>query len=286
VSDNRLPKIKLEKLDLQHKAMVETLLQVAPERMTPWFAKRFAKVYGDITKQSHREPLVMQTMLQYLADKVDLPFIDRCCRQLLGRTNELESGPLLPFVKPIQLEWVPFEIVSLSKATWNENKPGQLMTVYCLAGSPAGHRLPKKLPEAWLRFIAYKIGYTRKINYPDDEPWQLIGLRFWGLVIPVTEERSTLDFSDWAIDAQMKKSNAGIIAKRNRHLLDDPEGPTAQECDEDPDLKVPKHACPLRLDHYCSACPHTLAACEASIHRERFSDRRRSQLDAKASRIH
>lgn len=272
-------------MDGRHRAMVNDLIGVAPERMSPWFAKRIARVHSEVTKSTDLEPAVMQTMLQYLADKVDTPFIDRMSRQLLGRHAELEYGPLMPYVRPVKLEWVPFEIAKVMKTIWNGNKPGQLMTFYCLAGSPAGHRLDKKLPESWLRFIAYKIGYTRRINYNDDEPWQFLGLRFWGLVTPAIEDQDSLNFSEWAIDSQMKASNSGIIAKRNRFLFDDPDGPSEQDLADEPEMKIPKHACPERLDHYCSACPIGVADCEASVHREQFRERR-PKLDAKASGLH
>jgi hypothetical protein len=193
------------------------------------------------------EDHVIQTVAQYYGERLDDVMIRTLATQLAARSSELLEGPLAKFgLLAVSNEWIPMEVLSVEPAIWRDDAPGALLRLECLYGRPAGHVFPRKFPEGWLRYLAYQIGYSRRVEYPDDSRL-FVGLRFWGHMIAAQTE-DKMDFSDWATDAQTIKHNKQIIKLRHRFDRDDVD-------------------CPYELDCECVDCPKTQRACIAAFRR-------------------
>jgi hypothetical protein len=256
-----IPKIKLGVIEARVKAVLGAIMQGTPE---PWDYARCQRLalslHYIIDERDVPTGHIFQTLVQYCGRPVDLRWAAVLAWQLVARSFELKLGALQPYENPIRDEWVPMEIYGATPAPWREDKRGQLLTLHCLAGSPAGHRLRKKFPEDWLAFLAYRIGYNRRIQY-DHEPKDLLGFRFWGyLKVPKTGATDELDFEDWQVDKQTKTHNVAILRLRKRFELD------LEKVSED---NIEQYSCPFGYDHYCSSCHRTAASCIAAPNRER-----------------
>jgi hypothetical protein len=113
----------------------------------------------------------------------------------------------------------------------------------------AGVAFDKKFPDAWLRGLAYKLGYSRRNVYADNGR-DMIGFRLWANVAVSERDPRVPEIVDVATDAQVLKHNKAIVKKRTR-----------LEKDLDVDL------CPNAFEHPCAECTVTAAECAASYHR-------------------
>ena len=200
---------------------------------------------------------IQSTLLQYVGKSLTPAWCQLLARQLSARKDELKVRPLLPFDRPTHTEWVPIEIIKLTDTVWNETKSGQLLTFFCLAGSPAGYTLKRKFPTRWLAWLAYQIGFTRRMMYQDD-PQIFVGMRVWALIGPSEDPQQTMDITDWDVSPAMKKHNKTVAYRRLRFDLK----PSLTREGE------PGYgACPYDLDDYCHACPKTASECAASYKR-------------------
>ena len=189
---------------------------------------------------------VGQTLLQYLGEKLSTRTISLLVSQLAARHDELASGPIAKFsIANVVQEWVSLEILGLQQAIWRETKPGIQLKLECLSGTPAGHIFDRKLPLTWLNYLAYQIGFSRRMTYPDDQPWLFQGLHFWGSMVKL-EDKLELDFVDFAVSNGMKKHNKDILKLRLRYELDG-------------DIE-----CPSGFDHECSSCQVSYKQCPAA----------------------
>ncbi len=185
------------------------------------------------------------TLLQYVGQAIDDAFIHLLSRQIAARQKELRFHMLVAYTKPLAPEWVAMEVASLRPAAWRGDKPGVELVLEALTGHPAGHQLRHKVPRSWLSFLAYRVGFTKRMQY-DDEPRLFVGLRFFGYLKPQPDS-SELSFDEWHISARLKAHNTTIIRLRTRF-----------EHDVD---------CPNGFDHDCWACPKRISECPASYHR-------------------
>jgi hypothetical protein len=205
-------------------------------------AQRFAKSEYD---ESYADA-VGQTLQQYMGEKLSARTISLIASQLAARHDELVSGPIAKFsIANVMQEWVSLEILGLQQAVWRETKPGIQLKLECLSGTPAGHIFDRKLPLNWLNFLAYQIGFSRRMVYPDDQPWLFQGLQFWGSMVKL-DDKLELDFVDFAVSNGMKKYNKDILKLRLRYELDG-------------DIE-----CPREFTHECSSCQVSFKECPAA----------------------
>jgi len=253
----KLPRNKLGDIDFFHDDFIKLFHHHAGERLSPDLCKRLAwNIEGAVDASRNH---VYQTLMQYEGRVLNDRWCNLLSRQVVARLGELKSGVLQLFDRPIREEWVALEVYQVDACEWGDNQPGVLMNLYALTGHPAGHVLQKKFPESWLSFLAYRIGYSRRIQY-DQEPHMLTGFRFWGYLKPSQRDPNELEFDDWQIDAKLKKANQSIIKLRHRFDM---------EPERIPDGKEDEYSCPIDSESYCSECSCSVRECCAAYNRER-----------------
>jgi len=193
---------------------------------------------------------MFETLHQYCGARLDDVFIRKLALQLVARRRELQQGPLALFTKPIKEEWVALELTDLQEALWRGTDAGHILKLFAFSGHPAGHRLEKKVPSAWLNFLAYQVGFSRRRRY-EELPWTLIGTRFWGYLVP-DQRADVLNFTAWFVTPAFLKMNREVISFRTRF---------------NPNTGVDKPECPWGHDWECDQCHHKEDECLGSLHR-------------------
>jgi hypothetical protein len=253
---NKPPKVKLVDLDEQHADTLRMLLRFSAKPYDDPACIRIATNLYSSTGERYPFDHIRQTLFQY-KDQFLLPEeVDRLARQLTARSAEWRRGPILPYKGPARAEWVAVEIRSVERAEWKSGKAAQTLGMYCLTGHPAGVTIPKKVPEGWLSFLAYRIGFSRRKTY-DYDPRHFLGLRFWAYIRPKDDG---YDFEEWEVDSRILKDNKLIIAKRLRFDLEAPINDRQEKAYE-------LAACQYDFQHYCFECTKTARECVASPHR-------------------
>ena len=190
---------------------------------------------------------VFPMILQFESKLLTAEVADTLSRQIAARVVELEARVVPVFQGIIVPEWTPLEIIDIKEATWKEDQKGQQFSFLCLSGTAAGHVIVRKFPEKWLAYLAYQIGFNKRMNY-NYEPKVFLGLRISGLLIASQRDEGQTDIQEWRISAHMKKRNVGILKLRTRYDKLHKEGPE----------------CPNGLDNDCSECMKTSKQCDAS----------------------
>ena len=192
---------------------------------------------------------IYDTIAQYQGRVVDPGLIHILSWQIAGRYDELRESPLALYTHPERAEWVPVEIIGVAKTTWKSSGRGVALHMRTLAGHPSGHTLVKKVPETWLAYLAYQVGFSKRMRYPD-EPWVFVGLYFCGYLVP-DEDTDQLSFEAWGMTDGMKKTNTAIIKPRIRFEFD---------------KGIPKgFECPEDYDYFCNECPVRRTVCPSAI---------------------
>jgi hypothetical protein len=191
---------------------------------------------------------VFETLIQYRGQRFDTGFVELLAAQIAGRYDEIRQGALALYSRPERKEWVALEIQQLVPCVWRDNRPGQQITLYALNGHPAGHTLVQRVPESWLSFLAYRIGFTKRYRYPE-EPWMLTGLRLWGYIVPADD--ASLVFEQWQICKPMKEWNSLALRRRLRYCRPR-EAPEADQC-------------PFDFEIECNECQKRRTECPAAI---------------------
>lgn len=205
---------------------------------------------------------VFPMILQFESQTLTATVADTLSRQIAARIAELEARVIPAFGGIIVPEWTPLEIIDIKDATWKEDQRGQQLSFLCLSGTAAGHVITRKFPEKWLAYLAYQIGFNKRMNY-NYEPNVFLGLRISGLLIQSQRDEGQTDIQEWRISAHMKKRNVGILKLRTRYDKLHKMGPD----------------CPSGLDNECKDCMKDSKQCEASYIR---INNGRSKLDAGA----
>jgi len=257
--DLPIPKVRLDKVGLDCARIREALTRWHGFVLTPGLCRTLAVHLEGSLSVGRVDDAITQTLAQYTNQKLDDDLIAYLARQFIARRAELTQGPILKSAGFSQPEWVPYEITRLVPDVWKSGHPAQVLSLYALHGTPSGKVFEKKMKESWLSMFAYKVGYNRRLIYPD-MPQQLLGLRFWAFMQPDPEDPKQLLFKELGMDPRMKKANQIIIRRRNRLDLE------LDETDKEGDPK--EWACPKALDIYCEGCPQKLTSCSASYYRD------------------
>jgi hypothetical protein len=240
-----LPRVDYKGVAARRARYLAVLTTYAGKPVDGTVIRALKRVIVDTYDDSYADS-VQQTVMQYTSEKLSTRTISLIASQLAARHNELARGPLERFrIANVNQEWVPLEILGLQQAVWRDTKPGIQLKLECLAGTPAGHVFDRKLPLNWLNYLAYQIGFTRRMPYPDDRFWLFEGLRFWGSMVKL-DERDELDFVDFSVDSNMKKLNKEILKLRLRY-------------DIESDVE-----CPRGFEHECSSCQVSCHECPAA----------------------
>lgn len=242
VDEVPLPDFNVLKRIQQATRLSEWLSSFPTDRdLTQHDTDQLASMAGTLIKKYHIQ--LKQTLLQLVGRRPSRNQLKRLAWQLVGRQEELERRPLPIVDAPTANGWVAVKIDSITDIAWADDKAGYKLSLSALSGSPAGFKLSRSVPARWLTFIAYKIGYSRRMEY-QDEPQHLIGLLLWAYVV---SKPDGLDMVSWNMDKHMSKHNKEILKLRNRFFLDN--GPE----------------CPFELDTDCIDCTRLTHECQASI---------------------
>ena len=217
-----------------------------------FMAKRLAAQLNTASDDTMPYDHLFETFAQYEGRTMTPAFVEVMAMQIAGREDELVHGPLMIYSHPVREEWVPLEVVDVQPTPWRDGAAGQELTFLALGGHPSGHTLRKKVPESWLTFLAYQIGFSQRSRYAD-EPWMLIGLRLWGYLVP-DEDHSILQFTHWGVNDELKSANSKIVRYRVRFLNN--------RGVEDP-------FCPMDFDHDCNVCTVRSDKCPGAVIRPR-----------------
>ncbi len=246
-----VPKVNIKKLELLRSQFYQVTSKYLNCEITVQTASRMTYSIHMLLNERYSRDRVFQSLVQHTGTIITPKFAATLAMQLAARHTEMNNNILVLFDKPVRNEWVAFEVDKAVETVWQESQAGVDMTLMCLTGHPAGYRLNKKFPAKWLNYLAYQVGFNRRIQYDFDHR-HFIGLRFWGYLFPKDED---FDFSNWSVDNAMKKDNAIIIGRRNRYNID-------FEYKED----SPKN-CPYDLNTDCFSCRKLRTECSASLHR-------------------
>ncbi len=258
----RPPPIRLPKLDALHSDFVRMFARFEQSVLDGSLCRRItSNVHMALNDPRIDADHLFQTLMQYEGRQLDDKWCDLLARQIVARQEELRAGVLHLFERPIRDEWVPMEIYEVEECEWRDRPEGQALTLYCLAGHPAGHRLVKRVPENFLAFLAYRVGFNRRMVY-EHEPKCFVGFRLWGLL--KVGRGDELDFEEWMVDSPMKKWNQTIHKRRSRFDVD-----TWQMSD----ARAAEYSCVYDEQHYCSECRRRVDECVAVPNRERTHGR-------------
>lgn len=260
----KLPRNQLQAVDSLHLELLDLFQKFVGQELTAELCKRLAYNLQFLLGPSSERDLIFQTLMQYERRMLTARQADILARQLAARKRELEDGVLQLFEELVREEWVAMEVYRVEKCAWRETQAGVLLSLYCLNGHPAGHILQKKFPEPWMAWLAYQVGYSRRLPY-DYEVKCFTGLRFWGYLVASKWNPRELDFRDWSVDTKTKKYNQQILRRRLRLDLD------LESVRED---TLGQYSCPFDKYIYCSDCRCTVHECSASYIRERIDVRR------------
>lgn len=141
--------------------------------------------------------------------------------QLSGRYQELERGAIAPFTEPSLDGWVGVVVEGMEPAEWRDGRAASIMHLRCFYGHIAGVTLQRKVPDSYLRGMAYSLGFSRKLVY-QDQPEDYTGLMMWAY-ITVDEEGYAI--KAYEMNSRMYKENREIVKMRLRQLVDMPDDP-------------------------------------------------------------
>lgn len=209
--------------------------------ITQQAAHSIACTAGSIIKDHHIQ--IRQTLLQLVGQQPSKAQLTRLGWQLVGRQEEMDRRPIPMVDAPAANGWVAVRIDSISDISWADDKPGYKLSLFAMTGTPAGFKLDRNVPAGWSRFIAYKVGFSRRMEY-QDTPEHLVGLYMWAFIVSKPEGK--LEMEAWEMDDKLLKHNRAILRLRNRHFLSNPP------------------ECPFELDNECVDCTRSTHECIAS----------------------
>ena len=238
---------ELKKVEKNSANLLSAFLPFENSIITKDVALQLARRADYILDRSDIFENVYPTILQYESQVMTAKTADLLSRQIAARLLELEARVVPVFQYIVVPEWTPLEIIAIKDAVWRDTEKGQQFSFLCLSGTAAGHVLVKKFPEKFLSYLAYQIGFSKRMNY-NFEPKVFLGLRISGLLVPSQREEGQTDISEWQISKNMKKRNVDILKLRTRYDKLHKEGPE----------------CPSGLDNDCIDCMKNSNACPAS----------------------
>lgn len=236
-----LPRFKLKEVIALAKDLEPTFQSKVGQIVTDSLASRWA--YEVHLATDHPLVNLTSTFQQYKGVPVSLALAKTLAWQVASRGNELDRGILLSYSRPTKPEWVACEISSISDAVWRETDLGTCFHLFALAGHPAGHVLQRKVPNTWLNWFAYQVGFSRAMVF-DRDPRHFVGLRFWGFLKPKLDSPD-VEFTAWELTPEFSKYNKAIIKLRTR-------------------FEHGKVECPKAFDHLCWDCSVRRSECPAS----------------------
>lgn len=247
-----VPRIRLDKLHgraVKVRRCFDGIGAITDEAVRTVTSRLYASVYGeDGPPRQH----VQDTIAQYVGKNATLDVLRIIGYQMAAREQSLYAGPL-PGFSIVCSETVAFEVLSSKPCLWQQNDSGHEFRMLALTGHIAGSAFSRKFPDRWLVGLAYKLGFSRRVQF-DTDSTIFAGFRFWAAVKPSDRDNRQPEFCSIEVDNQIMKHNKILIKARMRFDFP-PRG------DENP--------CPRNFDHLCSECKEL--TCFASYNRDKHA---------------
>lgn len=210
----KLPRWDLHKTEMRAKALyISVFARWTGERLNEQVLSFLVDDCADelgLTTRAHYSALI-DTFCQDIDCVLDQHTLVRMSLQLTSNHSTLVSGqPLQRFRGVPTPEWVPFKIGSMAPCSFG-SRAGLRLKMRVIAGPYAGYPAERAVPVGFLARLAYDIGFSRRLQY--DQPADLVGLQFAGLLVPTTE--TELKFEDYAVSTAMRKHNRELIKRRS-----------------------------------------------------------------------
>lgn len=152
---------------------------------------------------------IVDTLSLYMNEELTNFLAQKICLQLAWNIDYIKDGNTIPEIISItEPTWLPFQIIEFSLVPSNDSLVRASFLAF--AGRQAGYTFSRVMPFRYLRYFAYQIGFSRKYQY-DDNPGDLIGLRFIGLAVP---DENGFDIVRFSLNQSISKRNKKIIKNR------------------------------------------------------------------------
>lgn len=167
--------------------------------------------------------------------------------RLAGNVDVLKAGHQVSrWVVQRSDEWVPLQVIRLSKGYDQKKRFGSHVSLQVLAGTPAGLVIRTFWTPNLTRFVAYTVGFSKPhLSYPFADARDLVGLRLYGKV-EAARSRSRPEFHEIACPAGLQKWNRDNVLRLR--------------------LRVGGMRCQLNFTHPCRQCAIGADRCKAATH--------------------
>lgn len=165
--------------------------------------------------------------------------------RLAGNLSLLRAGkPVVPWVRQVEEEWMPMQIVSCQLKRDRGDRVGAEYTFRVLAGTAVGALVKKFWSRKFCSYAARNIGFTsQNKKFPFRDVSELVGLRLYGLFTPELSSESPR-FDTIQASSAFLTYNRELIKKRFRVDFQCPKG-----------YQFNCHQCPIGYDK-CSLGTH------------------------------
>lgn len=216
-------RVPFTKIDRRARTVRSFVRMSSGETLTAAGARKAAQALAGSVLKGVSKNHLFDTLLQYEGYTLDARTLDRIAGQVAGRHEELRKGPITPYENPVVSDWVAARVVRMEDTVWRDDEAGQLMHMLVEYGHPAGNVLVRKVPESYLRYLAYQVGFSRRVLY-DEDPRHFVGLRFW-MYMDVDPEQLSYRITTYRLNSAMAKHNRWVVRARMRFMIDLPEDP-------------------------------------------------------------
>lgn len=144
-------------------------------------------------------------------------------------------------------EWVPLQVLNVTPAKDKHNRPGNMLKMRVLAGSPC----PDLLLDFWTvpraAAVSRRAGFTRAAGrYPWHHTSEFVGLRLLGKISAARSIEKPVLSMTVATSSMVAANRRDFLALRSRH---------------------PKAAgCPFKFQHQCYHCSYGYDTCDGGVH--------------------
>jgi len=215
-------------------------------------AGTLAAVLEDIQKlqPSLPTPALFETLRQHVGVKLELQFLHDLAWRLAGNTDKLKKNkPVLAWVYPGTVEWVPMQVMRVFPAAEFRGEPQCSVQFRVLAGSACPMLVTKLFVRRALSVIGRELGFTNgRGGRSMQRSEEMTGLRLYGKLEPEFARNGRPGFFEVRCPASLQDYNLAILKLRFRQGVD----------------------CPRRYRHECHACPVGYVECLGGVHRDTY----------------
>lgn len=163
---------------------------------------------------------VYMSLLHLAGMQLDAELLGGELWRLVANYEQLQKGPVPPWSRQVDLEWVPVEVAFANFSRDSRNRPGAFYALKFLAGTPTGKLHAVFWTYKQSRLYARKFGFTGFRARPQflmTDIKDLVGMRFYVLLNPKRSPQGGFGFVRMHCPASMLQSNKKILRMRSRY---------------------------------------------------------------------